>query len=62
MGSTMSEVLYTFSTVDVPGWAKSDEVRQVYTGLASQLTDHQQGRTVLALANDGWIEASDFGK
>ncbi|WP_186080572.1 hypothetical protein [Burkholderia gladioli] len=62
MGSTMSEVSYTFSTVDVPAWAKSDEVRQVYTGLASQLADHQKGRTMLVLASDGWIEASDFGK
>ncbi|OXJ06753.1 hypothetical protein CFB45_37455 [Burkholderia sp. HI2500] len=62
LGSTMSEVSYTFSTVDVPAWAKSDEVRQVYTGLASQLADHQKGRTMLVLASDGWIDASDFGK
>lgn len=62
MGSTMSEVSYTFVPVDVPAWAKSDEVRQVYTGLSLMLGGTQSGRSVLILANDGWIEASDFGK
>lgn len=62
MGSTMSEVSYSFSAVDVPDWAKSADVQQVYTSLASQLADQQKGRTMLVLASDGWIEASDFAK
>jgi hypothetical protein len=62
MGSTISQVTYTFSAVDVPDWAKSTEVRQVYTGLAPRLADHQTGQTTLVLASDGWIDASDFGK
>ncbi|KVL28714.1 hypothetical protein WS97_25550 [Burkholderia territorii] len=62
MGSTMSEVSYTFSPIDIADWAKSTDIQQVYTGLASELADHQKGRTMLVLASDGWIDASDFGK
>lgn len=62
MGSTVSEVAYTFSLVDVADWAKCADVQQVYTGLASQLADHQKGRTMLMLASDGWIDVSDIGK
>lgn len=62
LGSTMSEVSYSFSAIDVPDWAKSADVQQVYTGLATQLTEHQKGRTMLVLASDGWIDATDFAK
>ncbi|WP_156773856.1 hypothetical protein [Paraburkholderia tropica] len=62
MGSTISEVSYTFSAVDVPDWAKSADVQQVFTDLGPRLADHQKGRTTLVLASDGWIDANDFNR
>lgn len=62
MGHTISQVSYTFSPVDVPGWAKSDDMKKAFDGLSRDLTDNQKGQAMLVLANDGWVEASDFAQ
>jgi hypothetical protein len=61
LGQTISEVLFTSSPVDVPDWAKSADVQNVY-GLANQLAEHRRATRRLVLTSDGWIDASDVSK
>ena len=61
LGQTISQVSFTVSPVDVPDWAKGDEVRKAY-GLDNKLAQHAKATRTLVLASDGWIDSSDFAK
>ncbi|MGF7192493.1 hypothetical protein JOE11_005571 [Robbsia andropogonis] len=61
LGQTISEVSLTVSPVDVPDWAKRDDVQKAY-GLSNELADHIKTTRTVLLASDGWIDADDFSK
>lgn len=53
-GTTLSEVQFTYSPVNVAPWANNPDLNAVYGTLAKQLAPHQQGQAQLGLMNDGW--------
>lgn len=61
LGTTTTNVLYTFSPADVSDWARLSEVAAAYPRLAALLANHQQAEITLLLTNKGWIEESDSG-
>lgn len=60
-GQTMSMAKFTYSAVDIADWAKSDDMKSVFTDLNKQLTPKQEGRAELVLMNDGWTAHIEHG-
>lgn len=60
-GQTMSMAKFTYSAVDIADWAKSDDVKAVYTDLNKSLTPKREGRAELVLMNDGWTAHVQHG-
>lgn len=54
MGTTISEVNFTYSATDVPSWATSDEMKAAFPSMAEHLAPGQKGRATMVLNNDGW--------
>ncbi|WP_321935403.1 hypothetical protein [Paraburkholderia sp. J8-2] len=59
-GQTTSRVIFTASPVDVPDWAKRQDVQNAYSGLADALAPQIKSARTLVLASDGWIDAAEF--
>jgi hypothetical protein len=56
-GVTATEVTYSFSPHNVPGWAISPEVQAAFPGLANALAPKQTTRVDLVLTSNGWVTA-----
>lgn len=57
---TMSEVIYTYSPRDVPGWANDSVVREAMPQLERVLQEQQDGKTAMVLTNEGWVHERDM--
>jgi len=53
-GFTETTVTYRYTMVDVPVWAKTDEIRAAYPLVAKDLADNPTDQTTLASAGAGW--------
>jgi hypothetical protein len=56
-GVTATEVTYSFSPHDIPGWATNAEVQAAFPGLATALVPKQTTQVDLVLTSNGWVTA-----
>ena len=52
--STTTMVYYEYELIDVPKWARADDLRAAYPVLASEVTGKGRGSMRLSLTDGGW--------
>jgi hypothetical protein len=53
-GQQSTQVSYHYKTMDIPGWADSDAMRQAFPVLAKATAPDAQGQTTVVLSQSGW--------
>jgi len=53
-GQQASQVNYHYKMMDVPGWADSDKIRQVFPAFAKSTSGNAQDHATLVLTMNGW--------
>jgi hypothetical protein len=54
MGTTVSEVDFTYNARDVPPWATNRDVQSAFPDLTKEIASGQHGSAEMVLTNDGW--------
>ncbi len=63
MGRTVSQVNFDLTVTNLPDWAKDEEFQQIFPNYAKFAKGESiETKTTLILTNNGWVEASLFGK
>lgn len=53
-GQQTTQVSYHYKMMDVPGWADSDQMRQVFPAFAKATSGNAQDQATLVLTMNGW--------
>ncbi|MCH4267227.1 MAG: hypothetical protein LKF80_02365 [Brevundimonas sp.] len=55
MGMMVSQVDYTWQLNNMPEWAKSKAMQDVFPQLARDTAETLEGKAIVVLTNDGWV-------
>jgi len=55
MGMTVSQVDYTYQLKNMPEWAKSKAMQEIFPQLARDNAETLEGKAAVVLMNEGWV-------